>query len=184
MPKDFYVVYAHINPKTGKTFYVGKGRNNRPYEYRGRNPKWHEIVKTLNGHYKVEILEKGLSQEEAEELEYQYIKKFGKLVDGTGTLVNLADGVWGLREDLNLNELAIQAFKENLKKPEFLKNIKTMSEIFARMRTELGMAEQEIEEWYLKEIDETAECKNCGCIWDINELIEGKYCPECKAKIV
>jgi len=193
MSEDFYI-YAHIDPNTGETFYIGKGRKNRAYEYRGRNPQWHEKVKSLNDRYEVKILERNLSLENSEELEFQYIKKYGKIIDGTGTLVNIADGMWGLREDLDFSKTAEEAFNQNLKDPEFVKNIETMSEIFDKMRNEKSMSETEIEDWYVKEISVPIakqleeeygefECDNCGLCSDLEELIDGKYCPDCKKKL-
>lgn len=43
MTKNYYV-YAHINPITGKTFYIGKGTGDRLYD-RARNSMWKLYVK-------------------------------------------------------------------------------------------------------------------------------------------
>jgi len=86
-----YYVYAHINPKTGDTFYVGKGIGDRAYSTRRKNEKWKKKVKELNGKFDVEFIQKNLTEMEAFELEFITIKQIGKENDG-GTLVNTIDG--------------------------------------------------------------------------------------------
>lgn len=189
--KKTYYIYSHIDLNTGETFYIGKGTGNRGYTNENRSPQWNKKVSELNHQFEVKILERNLTKQEAEEAEYQYIKKFGKIEDGTGILVNVADGVFGLREEIDLQEMAIEALEQNMGDPNFVKNLEDMSEMFNKMRYELGMSEEEIEEWYHNEIhnpttkemneeEGIAECEECGFSWDIEELIDEKYCPECK----
>lgn len=74
-PKGYYV-YAHLCPQ-GKIFYVGKGRERRAWS-KDRHPHWHRYVTNhLKGSYKVLILKDGLSQEESEYLESDWISQCG-----------------------------------------------------------------------------------------------------------
>jgi len=67
-----YCVYAHLD-NTGKVFYVGKGTGRRAWST-DRHPLWSRYVeKHLNGVYQVRILHDNLSEEEAEELEAEWI---------------------------------------------------------------------------------------------------------------
>ena len=85
-----YCVYFHINKVTGVVFYVGIGNSKRPYSKRSRSDFWKNIV-TKYG-YIVEIIHENLSFEIACQLEIEYISKFGRLDNNTGTLVNMTDG--------------------------------------------------------------------------------------------
>ena len=79
-----YYVYFHINPVKNKIFYVGMGSGNRAYKY-GRNQHWERVVKKYG--WIVDIIEEGLTQEEAKEREKFYIKKIGRQ-----NLTNMTDG--------------------------------------------------------------------------------------------
>lgn len=70
-PRRSYV-YAHAAPG-GKYFYIGKGAGDRAWSD-SRHPLWHRYVRTrLNGEFSVLILQDNLSDEEAEELESEWI---------------------------------------------------------------------------------------------------------------
>lgn len=89
------VVYRHRRNDTGEVFYVGvASRSNRPYDSSHRNKYWHNIVNKAGR--TVEILAKGISREDAIELEMFLIEEYGKRVDGNGCLVNITDGGDGL----------------------------------------------------------------------------------------
>lgn len=80
------IVYIHRRKTTGKLFYVGIGdREKRAYDTNGRNPYWKNIY---NKHGRtVEILEEGITREQACELEVFLIALIGK-----SNLANLTDG--------------------------------------------------------------------------------------------
>lgn len=78
---DRYVVYFHINKKTRNVFYIGEGKNERPFE-RGRSAKWHEYTKFND--YEVLVVATNLSKEDAGELERKLISQYRPL----GFLVN------------------------------------------------------------------------------------------------
>jgi hypothetical protein len=86
---DFYV-YLHKKKYNGEVFYVGKGTKNRAYEKKSRSKFWHKVVNKYE--YIVEIVEYGLQEWYAHELECNLIGLYGRRDRGYGTLVNLTDG--------------------------------------------------------------------------------------------
>jgi hypothetical protein len=80
-----YYTYAYLK-EDGLPYYIGKGKGNRLYDYRGKNcnpPKDRSsIIK----------LKQNLTEEEAFRHEIYMIAVFGKKCDGTGILMNIADG--------------------------------------------------------------------------------------------
>ena len=85
-----YYVYFHVNRITNEVFYVGKGKNKRAYSKRNRSTHWKNTVNKYG--YIVEIKNSNLTNEEACNLEKEYIKKFGRKDNNTGCLVNFTDG--------------------------------------------------------------------------------------------
>jgi hypothetical protein len=85
-----YYVYAHINPLKNEIFYIGKGTRKRAYTNSRRSDFWHKITKKYG--FIVDILEDGLTNEEACLREKFYIAKIGRRDLGKGPLVNLTDG--------------------------------------------------------------------------------------------
>jgi group I intron endonuclease len=84
------VVYRHLKANN-EVFYIGLGSQQRAYTKSGRNIFWKRVV-NKNPDYKVEILARDLSLEDACELEQFLISIYGRRDLGTGTLVNLTDG--------------------------------------------------------------------------------------------
>lgn len=70
-----YYVYEHRDPDS-HVFYIGKGSSRRS-ESRDRHIVWHEHVRRLNGKYTVHIVREGLTEDEALELEYELMRKYG-----------------------------------------------------------------------------------------------------------
>lgn len=86
-----FLVYRHIKPD-GTTFYVGiSSKESRPYDKYSRNKFWKSSVKN-NPNYEVQILTRGLSQDEACHAEQMLIEFYGLRINNTGTLVNLTYG--------------------------------------------------------------------------------------------
>lgn len=85
-----FCVYLHRKKTNNEIFYVGKGKKHRPYQKSSRNAFWRSVV-SKHG-YIVEIVESGLQEWYALELETDLINLYGKRQDGDGILVNLADG--------------------------------------------------------------------------------------------
>lgn len=101
-----YYVYALIDPRNEKPFYIGKGQivDKQGRKYRrikdhlsldGRNKfKDRVIAKILKEFGKVphEIIKEGISEEESLDLEIELIQKYGRRNLGEGILTNLTDG--------------------------------------------------------------------------------------------
>lgn len=102
-----YYVYLHKRKGTNKIFYVGKGckniRGNERYESdKNRNIHWHRVVEK-DGGYDYEIIESGLTESDAFELEMKLINEVG--IDN---LVNMTEGGEGgdtLSNHPNINEI-------------------------------------------------------------------------------
>lgn len=100
MEENIFCVYRHITKDTHETFYIGIGKEDRPYKkYKSNRTKyWHNIV---NKHdYIIEVLLEDLLWQEACDIEKELIKWFGRRDLGTGTLVNMTnggDGVYGIK---------------------------------------------------------------------------------------
>jgi hypothetical protein len=89
LPKDFYV-YVHRKATTGSIFYCGKGQGKRAWDKTERNRHW-KIVEKKHG-FIVDIIQDGLQEWAAFELEKSLIALYGRKDLGLGELVNYADG--------------------------------------------------------------------------------------------
>ena len=83
------VVYFHRKATNGEIFYVGMGSATRPY-YKRRTAWWQKVVDKYG--YTIDIVHKGLTKQEAFELEIKYIAQFGRYDLKTGSLVNQTSG--------------------------------------------------------------------------------------------
>ena len=84
-------VYQHRNPDTGEIFYIGMGNSRRPYQFLNRSERYEQYVKVFKNPI-VEILKENISKEEAFHIEERLIRKYGRIVDGSGTLLNIEFG--------------------------------------------------------------------------------------------
>lgn len=83
---NIYYVYAYIDPRNEKIFYIGKGKSTRMYVHlrsgmlKTDTPKNNLIKEILNNGLKPKIikLEKNLTEKEALAKEIEWIKKIGK----------------------------------------------------------------------------------------------------------
>ncbi|MBP9758737.1 hypothetical protein KBD45_03505 [Candidatus Dojkabacteria bacterium] len=89
MATRFYI-YFHINPLKNEVFYVGKGSGRRAYKKYDRSELWNNIVNKYG--LIVNIIEEGITNKEALELEKFYINKIGRRDLELGPLVNHTDG--------------------------------------------------------------------------------------------
>lgn len=87
-----YYIYLHRDNKTGVPFYVGRGKGKRSYSEENRSKYWKRKVDSLNKGYSVEFIKENLTEDESCALEVEFIKKYGKISDGNGSLVNITDG--------------------------------------------------------------------------------------------
>lgn len=111
--KDFYV-YVHKRASDGRVFYVGKGRNFRAFSKKGRNEYWHRIV-AKHG-YTVEIVQSGMQEWWAFELECELIALYGR-----ENLCNLTDGGEGVSGAIRSEESKRKASQSHLR-PEVQKS--------------------------------------------------------------
>ena len=97
-----YYVYALIDPITNLPFYVGKGKtsNNRHKDHlsdrRGKENRlrWKHIcdLRKSGLEPRVDILLENIQDErEAYDQESEFIRQYGKIIDGTGILTNIVD---------------------------------------------------------------------------------------------
>ena len=86
-------IYKHTRVDKGEIFYIGIGNQDqykRAFVTQKRNKFWKNI--TSKTEYIVEIIEDGLTWEEAQAKEIKLIAQYGRRDLGLGTLVNLTDG--------------------------------------------------------------------------------------------
>lgn len=87
-----YYVYRHIRLDKNLPFYIGIGctpNYRRAYNTYNRNPHWKRIVAKTN--YTIDIIYECNTLEEANLKEVEFIKLYGRVVDG-GTLCNITIG--------------------------------------------------------------------------------------------
>lgn len=86
-----YYIYFHINPLKNEIFYVGKGYGNRSHSKHSRNKFWNHTINKYKT-FCVDIIENGLSENEAYKREKYWIDRIGRRDLGKGTLVNMTNG--------------------------------------------------------------------------------------------
>lgn len=106
-----YYVYELIDPRNKTVFYVGKGKTrdklNRVYRRISDHLNLHDKsnklktniikkVRKLGLEIITNIIKEQITELEAFQLEIELIKRYGKRIDGNGTLANLTDGGEGL----------------------------------------------------------------------------------------
>lgn len=90
-------VYRHIRLDKNEPFYIGIGSdmtNKRANERARRSELWKKIV--AKSDYEIEILMDDITFDEAKSKEIEFIKLYGRIDLGNGTLANLTDGGDGL----------------------------------------------------------------------------------------
>lgn len=85
-----YYVYLHLTLTDSRVFYVGKGKDCRYRRTSGRNYLWRRIAREEG--VQVLVLQDNMQEADAYDLEIKLIAKYGKLINRTGQLANLADG--------------------------------------------------------------------------------------------
>jgi hypothetical protein len=100
-------LYKHTRLDNDQVFYIGIGKDDtlkkRAYNKRRRSSLWKKIVSKIN--YRVDIIEENITWEEACKKEISLIRLYGKIVDGSGSLVNITSG--GEGGDTTKNKICI-----------------------------------------------------------------------------
>jgi len=100
--QDIYYVYGYIDPVTKQLFYIGKGHDNRyrHIETRKSNKHLYNKLKKLKENYDFNeftiFFKMGLMEQEAYNEEISLIALYGRLCEGTGTLLNITSGGEGI----------------------------------------------------------------------------------------
>jgi len=92
---DKISVYRHIRLDTNEVFYIGIGKEDRPYSTYHRSAWWKKIANKTK--HRVDVLFNDMTWDQACEKEIELIKLYGRRDKGTGTLVNMTDGGEGTR---------------------------------------------------------------------------------------
>jgi len=115
MPLGYYL-YRHIRNDKNQPFYIGVGQNfrskndfRRAFEKHTHNKIWSSIYKKTS--YCVEILYTTNTRQEILSKEVEFIKLYGRIDVGNGTLANLTNGGEGHR---GLNAATRQKMKERM----------------------------------------------------------------------
>ena len=102
-----YYVYKLIDPRTHRCFYVGKGKGRRALTHlteatKAPDKQVNRIkcqiinnILSIGQTPIVEYVQMDLTEQEAYGLEEELIQQYGKMIDGTGPLSNIADGGQG-----------------------------------------------------------------------------------------
>lgn len=116
--KNNKVVYLHKYPDSGIPYYVGIGNPTRPYEFKRRSKFWTRTYDKYG--VDIEIIQEGLTWEQACIVEQTLIKLYGRRDLGTGSLVNLTDGGDGSAGPISdLRRENISKSKIGVKRAEF-----------------------------------------------------------------
>lgn len=109
---NMHYLYRHIRLDTNQVFYVGLGTKTRQdkfftiksefyraYDFKKRNTVWKRIAAKTN--IRVEILFESNDLSFIQQKEKEFISMYGRLVNDTGSLANLAEG--GNSQTYNMN---------------------------------------------------------------------------------
>ena len=113
-----YYVYAHVDKETNEPFYIGKGKGKRAHTPR-KHPYYLEFTSEYLKTFKVEFIAKNISEPLSLDIEDTFIRKFGKLHEGTGCLINFWGG-WAHEFTIDFSE----EYEDITKKYKFIKNDK------------------------------------------------------------
>lgn len=125
-----YYVYVHYKKSCGTPFYVGKGKGARCTSKHGRNPFWKKVVEKHG--VVVKVVQSGIQEWYAFELEKELIALYGLRQDGSGTLVNMTDGGEGISGHVMSSETKSKISKASKQAAESVSWRNTKSELFKK----------------------------------------------------
>jgi hypothetical protein len=108
--RDYYI-YSYIR-EDGSPYYIGKGKGNRAWKHASR-----DRVKTPADLNKITVLNEGLTEDEAFQMEIELIAKYGRKDLGTGILINATDGGDGASGRV-LSEDSLEKISDSVKNLE------------------------------------------------------------------
>jgi len=114
--RDFYV-YEHRRKSDGRTFYVGKGRGRRAWDFHHRHTYWKRIA--AKDGVDVVLLYEGLTERSSLDLEKQIISAYGR--DGLCNLTDGGEGTVGFRWDNDQRDGMRNAARLRWERPEYRK---------------------------------------------------------------
>jgi len=115
-------VYRHIRNDKNEPFYIGIGSDltyKRANEKTRRNNIWKSIINKTN--YNIEILFDNISINESKLKEIEFIKLYGRIDLGTGSLTNMTSGGDGINDRVFTEEYRrklSEAAKKRLPQPQ------------------------------------------------------------------
>jgi hypothetical protein len=107
-PTRFYVY--RYNRVDGTPYYVGKGTRSRAYSQ-------HNHMVKLPPRERIQVIEKGLTADQADQQEIALIKKYGRKDLGTGCLCNLTDGGNGIQGHSPITRKKMSDARSNVARP-------------------------------------------------------------------
>lgn len=95
-------VYSFVDPRNNEVFYIGQGKGHRARQGPIGRPevlreRMLDIVKQTNQAHTIEYIKKGLTKQEAVDLEIQMIAQYGRKDLGLGPLLNKTNGGVGTK---------------------------------------------------------------------------------------
>lgn len=97
-----HYVYSFVDPRNNEVFYIGQGKGHRARQGPIGRPevlmeRMLDIVKQTNQAHTIEYIKKGLTKQEAVDLEIQMIAQYGRKDLGLGPLLNKTNGGVGTK---------------------------------------------------------------------------------------
>lgn len=153
-------VYRHIRLDKNEPFYIGIGKNKyRHSAKQNRNNLWYKIVSKTD--YEVEILFDNIDWETACVKEIEFIKLYGRIDRGTGTLANMTDGGDGNLGLIHSKQNIEKITKSSIGRPGFWKGKKMSDE--TRLKMSISKSGKNIKPPVVtKEMREALKIKNTG----------------------
>lgn len=145
--EPIFYVYVHKRPIVGTVFYVGKGRDERAWVEKDRNPHWRNVV-NKHGGFEVEIIKSDMTEQEAYAFEAETILKYG--IDNLTNQTLGGISTTGYRHSQETRNLQSKIAKDRLENnEEYAKKVIDHITKLAETQT------PEFREWALSRANET-----------------------------
>lgn len=145
--EPIFYVYVHKRPIVGTVFYVGKGRDERAWVEKDRNPHWRNVV-NKHGGFEVEIVKSDMTEQEAYAFEAETILKYG--IDNLTNQTLGGISTTGYRHSQETRNLQSKIAKDRLENnEEYAKKVIDHITKLAESQT------PEFREWALSRANET-----------------------------